>query len=32
MGRRVVAAEAERLRQLVRIAEAARLLDPLPSR
>jgi DNA-binding PadR family transcriptional regulator len=31
-GRRVVAAEAARLRNLVRIAEAARLLDPLPTR
>ena len=32
LGRRVVAAEAARLRTLVRIAESARLLDPLPSR
>ena len=32
LGRRVVAAEAARLRNLVRIAEAANLLDPLPSR
>ena len=32
LGRRVVAAEAARLRNLVRIAESARLLDPLPSR
>ena len=31
-GRRVVAAEAARLRSLVRIAESARLLEPLPSR
>ena len=31
-GRRVVAAEAARLRNLVRIAESARLLEPLPSR
>ena len=31
-GRRVVAAEASRLRSLVRIAESARLLEPLPSR
>ena len=31
-GRRVVAAEAARLRTLVRIAELARLLEPLPSR
>lgn len=29
-GRKVVAAEAARLRSLVRLAEAARLLDPLP--
>jgi DNA-binding PadR family transcriptional regulator len=32
LGRRVVAAEAGRLRTLVRIAESARLLDPLPTR
>ena len=32
LGRRVVAAEATRLRNLVRIAESARLIDPLPSR
>ncbi len=32
LGRRVVAAEAARLRNLVRIAESARLLEPLPSR
>jgi DNA-binding PadR family transcriptional regulator len=32
LGRRVVAAEAARLRNLVRIAESARLLDPLPAR
>lgn len=31
-GRRVVAAEAARLRNLVRIAESANLLDPLPAR
>ena len=31
-GRKVVAAEASRLRSLVRLAEAARLLDPLPVR
>jgi DNA-binding PadR family transcriptional regulator len=31
-GRRVVAAEAARLRNLVLIAESARLLDPLPAR
>ena len=32
LGRKVVAAEAARLRALVRLAEAARLLDPLPGR
>ena len=32
LGRRVVGAEAARLRNLVRIAESARLLDPLPTR
>jgi DNA-binding PadR family transcriptional regulator len=32
LGRRVVAAEAARLRNLVRIAESAKLLDPLPTR
>jgi DNA-binding PadR family transcriptional regulator len=31
-GRRVVAAEAARLRNLVRIAESAKLLEPLPAR
>lgn len=31
-GRKVVSAEAARLRSLVRLAEAARLLDPLPGR
>ena len=31
-GRKVVAAEAARLRALVRLAEAAHLLDPLPGR
>ena len=31
-GRRVVAAEAARLRTLVRIAESAKLLEPLPAR
>jgi DNA-binding PadR family transcriptional regulator len=31
-GRRVVAAEAARLRSLVRIAESAKLLEPLPAR
>ena len=30
-GRRVVAAEAARLRSLVRIAESAKLLEPLPA-
>jgi DNA-binding PadR family transcriptional regulator len=29
-GRKVVTAEAARLRALVRLAEAARLIDPLP--
>ena len=32
LGRRVVAAEAARLRTLVRIAESAKLLEPLPAR
>jgi len=32
LGRKVVAAEAARLRTLVRIAESSRLLDPLPAR
>jgi DNA-binding PadR family transcriptional regulator len=32
LGRRVVAAEAARLRRLVRLAESARLLDPEPAR
>jgi DNA-binding PadR family transcriptional regulator len=32
LGRRVVAAEAARLRRLVRLAEAARLLVPEPAR
>jgi DNA-binding PadR family transcriptional regulator len=32
LGRKVVAAEAARLRTLVRIAESAKLLDPLPVR
>jgi DNA-binding PadR family transcriptional regulator len=32
LGRRVVAAEAARLRRLVRLAEAARLLIPEPAR
>ena len=31
-GRKVVAAEAARLRTLVRIAESSRLLEPLPAR
>jgi DNA-binding PadR family transcriptional regulator len=31
-GRKVVAVEAARLRSLVRLAESARLLDPLPGR
>jgi DNA-binding PadR family transcriptional regulator len=31
-GRKVLAAEAARLRSLVRLAEAARILDPLPGR
>ena len=31
-GRRVVTAEAARLRALVRLAESARLLEPLPGR
>ena len=32
LGRKVVAAEAARLRTLVRIAESAKLLEPLPAR
>jgi DNA-binding PadR family transcriptional regulator len=32
LGRKVVAAEAARLRTLVRIAESSRLLEPLPAR
>jgi len=32
LGRRVAAAEAARLAKLVRIAESAHLLDPLPAR
>jgi DNA-binding PadR family transcriptional regulator len=32
LGRRVLAAEALRLRQLVRLAEAHRLIDPEPAR
>ena len=32
LGRKVVAAEAARLRTLVRIAESSKLLEPLPAR